>query len=420
MRKIISAISAVLIFQAVSFSQWSVISSLPGASVNNIIISGNTLYSGTYNGVFRSTDGTTSWQPVNSGLNNTQALTVYQLLLTGGVLYAATVDGIYRSSNLGANWIKKSDGIAVGGGALYAFSESIYENAGVLYTGTYTGIYRSTNGGDNWVVTNISGTDIEAKNFLNYNGIIFAARESINIPGSYKSTDNGVTWAPFSINSTYLPAITFFNDGARLYAGTIDGVWLSTNNGLNWASRNQGLSLDPYSSSIIRANGVLVTSLKFGGSGIFSSTNDGALWNDFGAGLPFLSEISQLLVFNNNILAATSGGIFKRNLNDLNGITTVSSEIPASFSLSQNYPNPFNPSTKIKFDVPNVVNGRDLSLRLIIYDAIGREAATLVNEDLKPGSYEVSWDAGNFPSGVYFYTLRSENYSKTAKMLLIK
>ena len=415
MFKILYIFAAALMFQAVLFSQWSVISSLPGASVNDVVISGNTLYSGTYNGVFRSTDGATSWQPVNSGLNNTQALTVYQLLLTGGVLYAATVDGIYRSSNLGSNWIKKSDGIVVGGGASYTFAESIFENAGVLYTGTYTGIYSSTNSGDNWVVTNISGSDIDAKNFLNYNGTIFAARESINIPGSYKSTDNGFTWSPFSINSTYLPAITFFNDGARLYAGTIDGVWLSTNNGLNWVSRNQGLSQDPYSTSIIRANGVLVTSLKFGGSGIFSSTNDGAIWNDFGTGLPFLNEISKLMIFNNNILAATSGGLYKRNINDLNGITAVSSEIPSSFALRQNYPNPFNPNTKIRFQV-----AKSSSVKITVCDALGREISALVNEQLNPGTYEINFDGSALSSGIYFYVLKAESFSETRKMLIIK
>ena len=101
-------------------------------------------------------------------------------------------------------------------------------------------------------------------------------------------------------------------------------------------------------------------------------------------------------------------------------VQNISSEIPRNYSLSQNYPNPFNPVTKIKFDVPNVVNGSDRSLRLVIYDALGREAVTLVNEQLQPGTYEAEWDASNYPSGVYFYRLETNTFSETKKMVLIK
>ena len=102
------------------------------------------------------------------------------------------------------------------------------------------------------------------------------------------------------------------------------------------------------------------------------------------------------------------------------GLSMISAEIPDIFNLFQNYPNPFNPNTKIKFDVPNVVNGRDRSLRLVIYDALGREAVTLVNEQLQPGTYEAEWDASNYPSGVYFYRLETNTFSETKKMVLIK
>ncbi|MBZ0203382.1 MAG: T9SS type A sorting domain-containing protein [Ignavibacteria bacterium] len=100
------------------------------------------------------------------------------------------------------------------------------------------------------------------------------------------------------------------------------------------------------------------------------------------------------------------------------GIQLVSTEIPQQFELFQNYPNPFNPATKIRFDIP-VGNGRDHSV-LKIYDAIGREISALVNEELNPGTYEVSWDASNYPSGVYFYRLRSGNFTQTKKMVVIK
>jgi len=104
------------------------------------------------------------------------------------------------------------------------------------------------------------------------------------------------------------------------------------------------------------------------------------------------------------------------------GIINPISEIPAEFSLHQNYPNPFNPSTKIKFDTPPQPSpkGREQWVRLVIYDILGREITTLVNERLKPGTYEVEWDGSNSTSGVYFYKLVTSDYIETKKMVLVK
>ncbi len=100
------------------------------------------------------------------------------------------------------------------------------------------------------------------------------------------------------------------------------------------------------------------------------------------------------------------------------GIQPISTEIPQRFELFQNYPNPFNPVTKIRFNIP-ARNGHDRSL-LRIYDALGREILTLVNEELKPGIYEIEWDASNYPSGVYFYKLESGSFAQSKKMVLVK
>jgi hypothetical protein len=97
------------------------------------------------------------------------------------------------------------------------------------------------------------------------------------------------------------------------------------------------------------------------------------------------------------------------------GIKIISSEIPKEFSLSQNYPNPFNPATNIKFQIP-----KSEFVNMVEYDILGRELATLVNEELKPGTYEASWDASNYPSGAYFYKLTTADYTETKKMMLIK
>lgn len=99
-------------------------------------------------------------------------------------------------------------------------------------------------------------------------------------------------------------------------------------------------------------------------------------------------------------------------------------KVPVEYSLFQNYPNPFNPATKIKFDLPKpdltLSGAKGLHVRLIIYDALGREVAVLVNQQFQPGRYEIEWDGTNYPSGVYYYKLISGDYTQTRKMVLIK
>jgi len=96
-------------------------------------------------------------------------------------------------------------------------------------------------------------------------------------------------------------------------------------------------------------------------------------------------------------------------------VNNISSEIPNKFSLSQNYPNPFNPKTVIRFSL-SVANVTSLK----IYDILGKEIATLVNEKLQPGTYETSFDGSNLTSGVYFYKLTIADFTETKQMLLIK
>ncbi len=96
------------------------------------------------------------------------------------------------------------------------------------------------------------------------------------------------------------------------------------------------------------------------------------------------------------------------------GISLISSEIPAEYKLYNNYPNPFNPVTKIRY----LITKNDFTT-LKVYDILGKEIETLVNEKLSPGIYEVSFDGSNLPSGMYFYTIRSEDFTDTKRMLLV-
>lgn len=99
------------------------------------------------------------------------------------------------------------------------------------------------------------------------------------------------------------------------------------------------------------------------------------------------------------------------------GIQNSNNNIPERFHLYQNYPNPCNPSTKIKFDIPNLSSS---NTTITIYNILGKKFEALINEILKPGTYEIDWDASEYPSGIYYYRLTAGNYTETKKMVLLK
>ncbi len=93
----------------------------------------------------------------------------------------------------------------------------------------------------------------------------------------------------------------------------------------------------------------------------------------------------------------------------------VGGNLPTEFALAQNYPNPFNPTTKINFDVP-----RHAHVTLKIFNILGQEVETLVNEDMVAGRHFANWDASNYGSGIYFYRIEADSFVKTNKMMLLK
>ena len=118
-----------------------------------------------------------------------------------------------------------------------------------------------------------------------------------------------------------------------------------------------------------------------------------------------------------NLLAANAANVNCPivSVESSTAVENTSSALPAQYSLSQNYPNPFNPSTKIDF---TVVNGERVSIK--IYNSIGQEVTELINENLPAGYYSVDFDASTLSSGVYFYTIRTQHFVQTKKMLLLK
>ncbi|MBV6478427.1 MAG: hypothetical protein HGGPFJEG_01182 [Ignavibacteria bacterium] len=119
-----------------------------------------------------------------------------------------------------------------------------------------------------------------------------------------------------------------------------------------------------------------------------------------------------------NVCGATADGWFIDDVTIrefMTGVTIINSSTPDKYALNQNYPNPFNPTTNIKFAIP-----KKSFVRLLIYDLLGKEVATLVNEELNAGSYQADWNASGYPSGVYFYRIQEDDFVQTRSMVLVK
>lgn len=147
--------------------------------------------------------------------------------------------------------------------------------------------------------------------------------------------------------------------------------------------------------------------------------NDGNHYNDSINQRPNTSvpdSIADAIYYGSDHLPVTALYKFEKT----GSVTIISNLIPEKFNVYQNYPNPFNPSTKIKFDIPSILNGSTSKVRLSIYNSLGKEIAELVNENLGAGSYETEFDASDYSSGVYFYKIETDNFSQTKSMFLIK
>jgi hypothetical protein len=109
------------------------------------------------------------------------------------------------------------------------------------------------------------------------------------------------------------------------------------------------------------------------------------------------------------------GTVYTLDFSLLTDVEPINSEIPNNFKLGQNYPNPFNPSTTIRYSI-----SEQSSVTLKVYDVLGNEIASLIDEEISPGNYEVELNSSILTSGVYYYTLQANNFTQTKKMILIK
>jgi len=369
-------------------------------SVKSFIKKDSILFIGTdSSGMYSSTDGGDYWFPANIDMNNSYILS---LIKHGSYIFAGTADsGIYKSTNNGQNWSQINSGL--GNLNIKSFFS---KDSTTLYTGTNSGIYKTSNTGQNWIYLGLINIPINTITYPN-NFIVVGTNNGIQV-----STNNGTNWISGILTGTNINSIYIFSD--KLFAGSNNGVYISTDNGFTW---NQ-CGLNSYSiKSFSQFADTLVASTS---GGVFATSNNGLNWINLGP----LQETNPVLVYNGYIYAGGINSVWKRIASTLTGISKISNQTPVKFSLSQNFPNPFNPITKIKFDIPKYgfstgAFGND-KVVLKVYDILGKEIQTLVNEKLQPGTYEVTFDGSNFSSGVYFYQLSARNYTDTKKLILLK
>jgi hypothetical protein len=209
------------------------------------------------------------------------------------------------------------------------------------------------------------------------------------------------------------------NDNTGWVCGTFGKIYKTNDGWSSWSSQQSNTSAGLYSMNFYDSN----TGWACGESGIILKTvNSGAFWKidneQIGTTLISIKFIDQLTGFccgdGNIILKTTTGGA--------SYISKVNESIPKTYSLSQNYPNPFNPITKIEFQVPlcHSCGGRNPQIIIKVYDLLGREVKTLINETMSPGKYIVSFDASVLSSGVYFYRMTAGEFNDVKRMIFIK
>ncbi|MGB9697405.1 MAG: T9SS type A sorting domain-containing protein [Ignavibacteria bacterium] len=393
MKKIIFELFIIFIVTGSVFSQWvNINNGIGNKEVYSLSSAGYILFAGTFNyGLYLSTDNGLNWSPAGTGLYNR---IVYALTNFGGYLYAATDLGVWRSSNNGTYWSVTS----INNVSVY----SLASNQTRVFCGLHlSGLYYSY-GGTGWYVSSLNATNIRAITVCDT--MVLAG--SANGTGVYKSVNNGNNWVSTSLNNKSVYSLAI--DGNRAYAGTGSGIYRSIDSGSSWLQTTVNNELI-YSLAIYGNN-------VFAGSetnGVYFSSNNGVNWVLINDGLGNIT-VYTLFIFNGYIYAGTSfNAVYRRPLSEVVNISHK--EILHSLSVSQNFPNPFNTVTKISLEIkePSVVS-------LTIYDMCGKEVQSLFRGVQPSGKHYISIDGSELASGVYFYKIKVGQRSVIGKMVLMK
>lgn len=324
---------------------------------------------------------------------------------------------IYKTSNGGVSW----DSVVTNIAAAQSLKDIFFLNANTGWTcqnlSTNAGsVWKTVDGGANWTQYTLTGQTGTA---IRVYGISFVDTElgwAINYtPRPYKTTDGGATWTRDSIIDAFggfMYDIQMLNASTGYICGSSGRIYKTTNGGALWDTLSKPVNntwnalhfRDVNNGTVVGSNGAII-----------KTTNGGVSWTLANNGGSTLNAVYMLS--NDSGYCAGSSGYTHRYGDYLVGGITWQNEAPSEYVLHQNYPNPFNPATTIKFSIP----GKGI-VSLKVYDVLGREVASLINNlELNGGTMTVDFDGSDLSSGVYFYSLVVDNnIQATKKMILVK
>jgi hypothetical protein len=415
-----------------------------GTSIAAMTVSGSSLLAAFAGlGIYRSTNAGASWSASNTGLRIGKIGGVYS---NGTALYASGITtGYFRSADHGGSWTAINNGLDLRNTGYFNF----FDNGGVILAGGgLPGVVRSSDGGDSWSApVNIAGP---AYSFISDGSAIYAG----TLANVVRTTDNGASWTTLTTGlPSYIAITAVWKDGGSLMAAASAGFKRSTDDGASWTAPVAGLptfgsfhafaQVDTtvfvahdqgvYRSTNHGANWTATQAFPLGtapialhvhggdfysgtSKGVYRTTDLGAAWTAINEGLPAPVYVSSLGSDGQYLYAGmNSHSVWRRPLAEITDVRALPGEIPARFALAQNYPNPFNPSTAIRYEVSSPAR-----VAVAVFDVLGREVARLVDRDQQPGAYEIRWEAGSRPSGVYFCRIQAGGFSAIRKMLLAK
>jgi hypothetical protein len=393
-----------ILISAQTRAQWTRVTEIPPFDVPSLFVRADTIYAATDSAVFISRNQGVNW--TRSSTIPNAPIFIDAVTVFGGKLFAGTGgNGVLVSPDTGKTWQSLNNGLSgLGSNYIGAF----VERNGMLYASTIgAGVFVLHD--NEWSpFGNLAGELAGNVEFLGLKGDTLVAGAGGNGYVWFAPPDaslwTGVLVAPLQIEPLTVYSVVRF-DGL-LYAGTTYGIYRSTNDGLNWTYSGSGFPI-----------GRLVRLLVVGQTLYATASAADTRWYKSTSGneWTFIENVPYTFaeaVVNGTFYAARIDGLWRR---DITTSLPHHEAFPSRLELSQNYPNPFNPTTVINFQLP--VSGWT---RLTVYNIMGQEAATLVNESLQAGSHSLTWNAEHFPSGVYFYRLTADNFVETKKLMLIR
>jgi photosystem II stability/assembly factor-like uncharacterized protein len=377
----------------------------------------------------RTTNGGTNW--IASSIPDASSLIACNMTATDAnnawiafdsTSGSTTSSGIFRTTNGGVSWTKQ---IAAKDPMFVYF----FDNSNGLVVGKpqggYWAIYTTTNGGEAWsrvpssnIPSPISGETIEPGGAPCGFGNSFWFASILGNGSLYRTTDKGLTWGrSTAIQGAVGMAVAFENELVGLVSSDSPAKFRHTTDGgqtFSDAGSLNGITYH-YLTAIPGSPGAyIMTNFDLFGwlPGSAYTLNGGQTWN----------VIDNVNHGRNDFVSPTCGwsGGGNDSLYKYTGIPLpvdeeINSTQPDKFSLAQNYPNPFNPSTKISWQ-SSVSSWQTLK----VYDVLGNEVATLVDEYKPAGNYEVKFSADGLTSGIYFYKLQAGSFGETKKMILMR